>query len=501
MVVLEAYIHHFMLTYFFIRINFFCSFGIPKFYPIMITLKNTILLTVTVCCTQSFVFGQSEQQQQHLIDSVLTAAQQKKSFNGNVLVADKGKVIFRKSYGIAEESTGRKLNPETVFELASVSKQFTAMGIVQLQKHGKLQYDDPIAKYIPELAFYKGITIRNLLQHTGGLPDYMELFEEKWDKTKFATNDDVIKIFAQYKPDTLFAPGVKYEYSNTGYALLGAIIERVSKKTFGAYLKETIFKPLKMEHTFVYRSRYQPQKVENYALGYVQDSVGNKTLTNTFGKEFYTYYLDGIVGDGMVNSTLDDLLKWDRALYTDKLINAAERKLIFTSGTTTDGKETGYGFGWKVSNNKEYGTIASHSGGWAGYVTYIERHVDHDKTIILLQNNSTQFTQIPAKNIRKILYNEPLPVAEVMKKAMPTMEELKQYEGVYINPEAPIKLTIAVHEGALTAQATGQGAFPMDAYENHTFRFDDAQIKMIFDPAAHTMRYIQGKVDVVFTKE
>lgn len=467
----------------------------------MITMKQTILFAAAVLSTQTFVFGQSQQQQQHLLDSVLTAAHQKNSFNGNVLVADKGKVLFRKSYGIAEESTGRKLNPESVFELASVSKQFTAMGIVQLHKQGKLQYDDPVAKYIPELAFYKGITVRNLLNHTGGLPDYMDLFEDKWDKTKFAINEDVIKIFAQYKPDTLFSPGAKYEYSNTGYALLGAIIERVSKKTFGAYLKETIFKPLKMEHTFVYRSRYQPQKVDNYALGYVQDSLGNKVLTNAFGKDFYTYYLDGIVGDGMVNSTLDDLLKWDRALYTDKLINAEDRKEIFTAATTADGKETGYGFGWQVSKSKPYGAIASHSGGWAGYVTYIERHMDNDKTIIILQNNSTQFTQIPAKDIRKVLYNEPFPMVEVMNKATPTAAELKQYEGVYSNPEAPVKLTIAVSGGALTAQATGQGAFPMDAYENHTFRFDDAQIKMIFDPAAHTMRYIQGRVDVVFTKE
>ena len=467
----------------------------------MITLKSTLLLTAVALGAQTLVFAQSQQQQQHLLDSVFTASVQNNKFNGNVLIADKGKVLFRKSYGIADEATGRKLNPESIFELASVSKQFTAMAIVQLQKQGKLQYDDPVAKYIPELSFYKGITVRNLLNHTGGLPDYMELFESKWDKTKSATNEDVIKIFAQHKPDTLFGPGAKYEYSNTGYALLGAIIERVSKKTFGAYLKEKVFKPLKMEHTFVYRSRYQPQKVDNYALGYVEDSLGNKVLTNTFGKDYYTYYLDGIVGDGMVNSTLDDLLKWDRALYTDKLVNEADRKLIFASVPTADGKETNYGFGWQVSQSKQYGKIASHSGGWAGYITYIERHMDNDKTIIILQNNMTQFAKIPAKDVRKVLYNEPFPVVVPMKKAVLTAEDLKRYEGVYGSAQIPVKLTIASHGDVLTAQATGQDAFPLDAYEQHIFRFDEAKIQITFNPEAKTLVIDQAGHPVTLTRE
>ncbi|WP_394265603.1 serine hydrolase domain-containing protein [Bergeyella zoohelcum] len=130
------------------------------------------------------------------------------------------------------------MNSSTVFELASVSKQFTAMDIVLLEKQKKLKYDDKISRYIPELAFYGNITIQNLLHHTSGLPDYMELFEEKWDKTEFAVNQDIVNELAKYQPKLHFLPGEKYEYSNTGYALLGLIIEKVSKKSFGQFLSE-----------------------------------------------------------------------------------------------------------------------------------------------------------------------------------------------------------------------------------------------------------------------
>lgn len=135
------------------------------------------------------------------------------------------------------------------------------MGIVQLEKEGKLSYNDPLTKYFPELSFYKPITIDNLLHHTSGLPDYMSLFDKNWDKKKFATNKDVVEMLAKYKPELLFVPGDKYEYSNTGYALLGLIIEKVSKQSYGDYLNKKIFKPLGMANTRVYRSRYKPEKI------------------------------------------------------------------------------------------------------------------------------------------------------------------------------------------------------------------------------------------------
>ncbi|RZL33660.1 MAG: class A beta-lactamase-related serine hydrolase, partial [Pedobacter sp.] len=183
------------------------------------------------------------------------------------------------------------------------------------------------------------MTIGNLLNHTSGLPNYMDLFEEKWDKTKFVTNQDIVELLAKHQPQVIFKPNEKFEYSNTGYALLGLIIEKASKKSFEEYLKANIFKPLKMQNTFVYRSRFKPKKIENYAYGYVLNSLGNKAFPHSFGKSFYTYYFDGILGDRMVNSTVGDLFLWNRALYTNQLIDDKNRNKIYQSSKTADGKE------------------------------------------------------------------------------------------------------------------------------------------------------------------
>lgn len=362
------------------------------------------------------------------LDTLYSELYNKGNFNGSVLVAENGNVIFEKSYGIADEQTNRKLNDSTIFELASVSKQFTAMGIVQLVKEGKLSYEDDITKYIPELNDYKVITIKNLLNHTGGLPDYMELADKNWDKSKIATNDDILKLFNQVKPKKLFEPNEKWDYSNTGYLILATIIERVSGQKFGQYLHEKIFKPLDMKNTFVYRRRFEFKEIQNYANGYIySDSLQKKILPDEMGKDFYVVFLDGLVGDGMVNSNPKDLLKWVRALYGNNLINDQDRNLIFSSTMTKDSSQTDYGFGWMIDSTKTYGKIASHSGGWAGYISYIERNLDNDKTIIILQNNSLSNTEIPIKNTRRILYSQ-----EVEKPIKLDSEILKSYAGKYL---------------------------------------------------------------------
>lgn len=457
--------------------------------------KITLLFILTLP-----LFAIAQKSKSERLDSLFTALHQKKAFNGNVLIAEQGNVLFEKSYGLANEITQQKLNTQTVFELASVSKQFTAMGIVLLAKQGKLNYDDKMSKFIPELSFYGDITIRQLLHHTSGLPDYMELFEKNWDKTKFAVNQDIVNLMAMHKPAVLFQPNEKYEYSNTGYALLGLIIEKASKKSFPNYLKDNIFTPLKMKNTLVYRSRFAPQKIDNYALGYVTDSLGRKVLTDSFGKTFYTYYLDGIVGDGMVNSTLGDLLLWDRALYTDQLITAADKELLFNAIKTTNGAETNYGFGWAVTQHEKYGKIVNHSGGWAGYITFIERHLDQDKTIILLQNNKTVLTVIPVRDVRKILYNEKIE-NNTLKVITLQSEDLDAYLGVYASEGFPLKLTIFKNENTLMTQATGQSAIPMTAHENDTFTFEPANIKLKFNKKEKSVLLQQGKMEVVFQRE
>lgn len=448
-------------------------------------MKKIIILFIAV---SSFVYGQKEKK----LDSLFTSLYAAKEFNGNVLVAEKGKVIYEKSFGLANEKTKQKLDKNTVFELASVSKQFTAMGIVQLEKEGKLSYNDPLTKYFPELSFYKPITIDNLLHHTSGLPDYMSLFDKNWDKKKFATNKDIVEMLAKYKPELLFVPGDKYEYSNTGYALLGLIIEKVSKQSYGDYLNKKIFKPLGMANTRVYRSRYKPEKISNYALGYVVDSLGNKKLLDDLGKEYYTYYLDGIVGDGMVNSTTGDLLKWDRALYGDKLVNQKDKDLIFSSIVTKDNKDTRYGYGWAIDTKYPFGKIANHSGGWAGYITFIERDLDYDKTIIILQNNDSEAASSPVKQLRNILYDiKPIKVdlatlqkyaGKYTKKNSKTFEVFFENNKLYVPLNPQVKLELE----AISTNKFKVRDFSPDVF--YEFKIlDDGSIKCNMSQPAHNM--------------
>jgi len=433
-------------------------------------LKTTIALLLI----GHLAFGQDRIQK---IESLLNSLYSKEKINGNFLIAEKGKVIYSHSFGLANETTKDKLNENSIFELASCSKQFTAMAIMILKEKGKLSLDDKIIKYIPELSNYNGVTVRNLLNHTGGLPDYMELMDSLFDKSKIANNKDIIKIFSKYQPKILFEPNTKYEYSNTGYALLASIIEKASGLTYADYLSKTIFKPLKMKNTFVYTRRLSPKKINNYALGYVySDSLKKYFLPDELKETNMVIWLDGIVGDGTVNSTINDLLKWDRALYTNKLLTKEAMKEVFEVATLKDESKTKYGFGWGIDDNADFGKITSHSGGWPGYVTFIERHITNDKTIIILQNHDN--VSIPANSIRSILYNKPLPVQKIRKEIIITAEQLKKFVGVY-EVEKGFEIKISLDKDQLFAQLTGQNAFPIFA-ESEMFFFlkvVDAQIQ------------------------
>lgn len=429
-----------------------------------------------------FLMGQlavaQDQDRVQKIDSLLTAAYSNKGINGNFLVAEKGNVIYKKSFGVANETTQEKLTENSVFELASVSKQFTAMAIAILKEKGKLNYDDKISKFIPELSHYQNITIRNLIHHTGGLPDYMELMYHNFDKTKIATNRDIITLFAQQKPAVLFEPNTKYEYSNTGYALLATIIEKASGMPFKDYLSKAIFNPLKMNNTFVYNRRFAPKKIENYAYGYLYDDSGKLILPDDLEDTKIVVWLDGIVGDGTVNSTVNDLLKWDRALYTTKLLSKSGMDELFQAATLNDGTKTQYGFGWMIDTNDDFGKVVSHGGGWPGYKTYIERHIGNDKTIIMLQNHEE--VSNPTKSIRSILYNKPLPVAKIRKEITLAPEDLQKFVGTY-EVEKGFEMKILLENGQLLTQLTGQNAFPIFAESDMQFFLKIVDAQLLFE--------------------
>jgi CubicO group peptidase (beta-lactamase class C family) len=317
------------------------------------------------------------------------------------------------------------LTQNSIFNLASVTKQFTATAIYLLVKEGKLSLDDKLLKYIPELDFYDGITINNLVHHTSGLPDYMRLLDEKGDKSRIATNDYVIKLFAKEKPEVDFEPNEKWAYSNTGYFLLASIIERVSNKSYGDFLKEKIFKPLEMSNTNVFFVYKDSVNIDNLALGYSIDSTGTYVANNDYAKSF-----DGVYGQGRMYSTTLDLYKWVRGLKNNTILSEEDTTILFSNSKLNSGENTDYGFGWFLKESEEYGDYAAHSGSWAGYITYIEKHFDKDKTIILLQNNGngTGKTRIPIENTQKILYDQSIEQTYRL-----TDEIQKKYVGIYVS--------------------------------------------------------------------
>ncbi len=346
-------------------------------------------------------------------DSIFTQLHRDNKFSGNVLIAENGKPIFQKSYGLAFREKNEALNCESIFEVCSIGKQFTAMLIMMLKKEGKLSYNDSLRKFLPDLPYYN-ITIRQMLNHTSGLPDYIDLAEKYWDSTKILMNEDAIALLVEKKTPAVFAPGTQWEYCNTGYLLLCKIIEKVSGQNFIKLVKEKIFLPLEMNHTEVYRKRYENRVIPNYAYGYVKDDKTGAYIMADSSEvdKAFVYFMDGIYGDGVISSTAPDMLKWEQALYTEKLVSREMMEEAFSPATLNDGSTFGYGFAWMMKNTKQFGKILMHSGGWPGYRTWIERHPATNKTIIIFANAGDAFEKLGA--VRYLLYNmEEPPLTEI----------------------------------------------------------------------------------------
>jgi CubicO group peptidase (beta-lactamase class C family) len=324
------------------------------------------------------------------IESYMQAEVSVNKFNGNVLIAKHGNIIYQKAFGYRNYNTKELLDNNSVFELASVSKQFTAMGIMLLKEKSLLKLSDSLRKFIPELPYYN-ITIRHLLNHTSGLPEYGDAMARKWDHKKVAFNRDAIEFLSKEKIPVNFKPGEKWEYSNTAYDLLASIIERVSGLSFSDYMQENIFKPLGMQYSIVYNTRRSTNKIiPDYAYGYVySDSLKRFILPDSLPEYDYVIWVDGIVGSGVINSTLGDLLKWDRALKNHLLLNPTSNAEMLSHQSLIDTiSMLHYGYGVILGTN-EFGDYIMHTGSWPGYKIILFRYLNDDITIIVLSNNES----------------------------------------------------------------------------------------------------------------
>lgn len=321
--------------------------------------------------------------QQKQLDSLFHAASR---FSGVLLIADKGKPVYYKAAGYREFAGKTPLKKTDIFELASVSKQFTAMIIMMLKEKNLLDYDDLLEKYVA--VPYKGIRLRHLLTHTSGLPDYQSIMDKYWDKSRVAGNEDCIAYLNKYMPPKRFEPGAKYEYSNTGYLLLASVAEKASGRDFIQLCREWIFRPLKMKHTDI-RTLAEKAATQHFALGHIYVKERDAYVrADSFPSSDYTIWLGNRKGPGRISSTAADLLKWDQALYTEKLVKQSTLAEAFRPMKLNDGSFSNYGFGWGLRTDSIAGKVVSHTGDNPGYKTQIIRYIDQRKTIILLNNNA-----------------------------------------------------------------------------------------------------------------
>jgi CubicO group peptidase (beta-lactamase class C family) len=317
------------------------------------------------------------------VESAFESAQSK-GFSGVLLLAVEGKVVFEKATGYRSYEQKIPLLTTDIFEMASVSKQFTAMMVMMCQEKGLLEYSDHADKYldIP----YKGISIKQLLTHTNGLPDYQAVMDRHWDKSKVADNEDILEYLRKYQPKMLAEPGEKYEYSNTAYVFLASIVEKVTGRDFIELSREWIFKPLGMKDTDI-RTLEEKAQFSNFAAGHLKDKNGEYVNANKFHDSDYTVWLGNRKGPGRISSTAQDLLIWDQALYNGTLVSEKTFKSAFSPQSLNDCTLSYYGFGWDLSQDPILGKIVSHTGDNPGYKTLIMRFIDQNKTLILFNNN------------------------------------------------------------------------------------------------------------------
>jgi CubicO group peptidase (beta-lactamase class C family) len=334
-----------------------------------------------------------------------------------VLVRKDDQVVFQRGYGVRELRTLHSIDPQTNFRLASCTKQFTAMATMLLVHDGKLRYEDKLTDVFPDFPAYgKGITIRNLLNHTSGLPDYESLMEDEeragtrhWSEQNQIQDAEVLDLLEK-QSSTVFPPGTKWAYSNSGYVLLGLVVAKVSGKSFGDFLHERIFAPLKMDNTLAYERG--KNEVSNRAFGHTKEHGGwiqtDQSSTSA------------TLGDGGVYSSVLDLAKWDEALARHTLLSEAEMQPALTAVKLVGGAQpqwpadsdrpkgtpVSYGFGWFLDPYRGHARMW-HYGDTRGFHTYIERFVADHLTIIVLCNRTDLDPEMLAAQVADVLFSEP----------------------------------------------------------------------------------------------
>ncbi|PTM02349.1 MAG: hypothetical protein DA407_15240 [Bacteroidetes bacterium] len=369
-----------------------------------LTLKLIIVLTITT----NLSFGQYQEVEKAFYDLYSN-----NQFNGTLLIGSLDSITFVKSYGLANVESLEPISEQTIFNTASISKQFTAAGIMLLCDRSQLDLDNFASKYLEDFP-YKNITIRQLLNHTSGLHGYLHLWFTNRNKNepKFLTNEYVLKLFSDVKPDLDFPSGEEFKYSNSGYAVLASIIEVVSKTSFQDFLQKEFFIPLGLN------SAYLIDPNDN----------ANKSLANRYTTDFELIENkppEGVYGDKNVALTIKDLFKWTRAYYggqdflSQTMLSESKKPAVLNDNTLSN-----YGFAWTIDSSNKY----HHSGSQRGFVSWVEVDEMKNRIIIILTNRSMSSVKSLANIVNSILDNESektLEPTELEKKSLKTF--IKKY--------------------------------------------------------------------------
>lgn len=329
------------------------------------------------------------------VDAILKDYDRAGAPGASVLMVRDGKVLYRKAFGLANLEEKTPITTATNFRLASVTKQFTSMAVLLLAERGKLSLDDPLTRFFPGFAkAAHGVKVRHLLGHTSGLLDYEDLIPP--GTTAPVKDKDVLDLVGK-QDELYFAPGSQFRYSNTGYALLALIVEKVSGQSFARFLKENVFEPLGMAGTVAYEKGIS--EVARRAYGYSEKNGRfertDQSLTSS------------VLGDGGIYSSVEDLYRWDQALYGTRLLPAETLAMAFHAGMpTSDQPGSGYGYGWYVASHKGTRKIW-HYGETIGFSTYLARYPDERLTIIMLTNRNDNFLGPTVDRIADVILATP----------------------------------------------------------------------------------------------
>lgn len=290
-----------------------------------------------------------------------------------VMVIRDGEIVHQAGYGFANLEKQTPITADSAFRLASVSKQFTAMAIMVLSEDGALSIDDPVSRYLPELAPYVGVTIRHMITHTSGLPEYYDLIDTS---TGMPTNADALAFLATMA-EPAFAPGEQYEYSNPAYDMVAPLVESVSGHDFATFMRQRVFDPAGMHNSSIFD--HSEPAIPHRVTGYEPDGEGFRVNDHD--------PLNHIVGSGGMYSTLNDFFRWDRVLYGESLVSRTTIDAAFTPGRLNNGESTDYGFGWRIEDYIGHRRVR-HGGSWIGFRTHIARYPDDGLSIVILSNRA-----------------------------------------------------------------------------------------------------------------